>query len=64
MTFLRHSRTSLRRKLMLSYTLLLVLILVGIALTRYFEVRARLSDRVDEELHETVDNTVAMVTVA
>lgn len=64
MTFLRHPRISLRRKLMFSYTLLLVLILVGIALARYFEVRARLADRVEEELHETVDNTVATVTVA
>ena len=64
MTFLSHSRISLRRKLMLSYTVLLVLILIGIALARYFDVRSRLSDRLEENLRETVDNTVAMVTVA
>ncbi len=64
MTFFSHFRISFRRKLMFSYTLLLVLILIGVALTRYFEVRGRLSDRVEGDLHETVDNAVAMVTAA
>lgn len=64
MSIFHRLRTSLRHKLAFGYTLLLVLILASISLTRFFEVRARLSEQVENTLHEAVDNAAAMVTVA